>query len=64
LLVRHVAHRYGINAGYGLVASFCLIGAVAMVIWTMARGVEAAIRPLESLVGGPTPALAEWVVSG
>jgi MFS family permease len=64
LLVTHVAHRYGINAGYWLVASFWLIGAVAMVIWTVAGGVEAARRPLESLVGGPTPALGEGVVSG
>lgn len=63
LLVTNIAHRFGINAGYWLVASFWLIGAVAMVIWTLAGGVEAARRPLESLVHGPAPAQREGVTS-
>lgn len=63
LLVTYIANHLGIGAGYWLVACFWLIGAVAMVIWTVAGGAEAARRPLESLVHRPAPALGEGVTS-
>lgn len=50
LLVTYVANHLGINAGYWVVACFWLIGTVAMLIWTVAGGAEAARRPLESLL--------------
>jgi MFS family permease len=53
LVVTHVANSLGITAGYLVVVGFWLIGAVAMSIWTLLGGVEAARKPLEALVGDP-----------
>ena len=64
LLVTNIATHLGINAGYWLVACFWLIGTVAMLIWTVAGGAEAAGRPLESLLHRPEPAFSEEVASG
>jgi MFS family permease len=63
LLVTYIANHLGIGAGYWLVACFWLIGAVAMVIWTVTGGAEAARRPLESLLPKAAPALEREVVS-
>jgi len=64
LLVTYIANHLGIGAGYWVVACFWLIGTVAMLIWTVAGGVEAAKRPLESLLRKPAPALGEEVAAG
>lgn len=63
LLVTYVANHLGINAGYGVVVCFWLIGTVAMLIWTVAGGTEAARRPLESLLDRTTPALSQEAAS-
>lgn len=63
LLVTYIATHLGIGAGYWLVACFWLIGAVAMAIWTVNGGTEAARRPLESLLPRAAPALEGEVVS-
>lgn len=56
-LVTTVAMHAGITAGYLIVAAFWLVGLAAMAAYAWSGGVEAARRPLESLVA-PRPATA------
>jgi len=60
-LVTTVAMHTNVTAGYLIVVAFWLVGVAAMVLYTLRGGVEAARRPLESLVtpkGRPESALA------
>ncbi len=60
-LVTTVAMHTNITAGYLIVVAFWMVGVAAMVMYALRGGVEAARRPLESLVtpkGRPDPALA------
>jgi nitrate/nitrite transporter NarK len=49
LYLPSLAERIGPTASYLLIAGFWLLGCVAMVVWSLAGGVDAARKPLEEL---------------